>query len=295
MSKFHLSIFILSSFLILNAFLSSTILEKYGQVSSMNGKVIFDSKEFSEGEKMYFKIKAYRKCQSPLYYEYYNNINDINLASNYFPIYSVSSKVIETYSVQNRVTSTTNYYTIEKKFEEHKSKGDFLLLVVDCGDGKIDFTNTEKDESTKVIIIILLVFIVIIIVICICCCKKMARMRWRRYVPQNIYTNINGTYQNGQIYPPQVNSYVYPQEMRMVYTNPNGVPYNNNPNIQYYNASNMNVPNATTGINPAPAPTVVNNLVTSNNISYQNYNMIPQSSVEQRYNNDKDSYEKPRF
>ena len=294
MSKFHLSIFILSSFLIINVFLSSTILEKYGHISSTNGKVIFDSKEFSEGEKMFFKIKANKECQSPLYYEYYSNINDINLASNSFPIYSVFSKVTETTSIQNKVTSSIKYYTIEKKFEEQKSKGDYLLLVVDCGYGVFDFTNTEKDESSKVIIIIL-VAIVIIVVICFCFCKKMARLRLRRYAPQHIYTNINGTYQNGQIYPPQVNSYVYPQEMRMVYNNPNGVPYNNNPNIQYYNASNMNMPNATTGINPAPAPNVVNNLITSNNISHQSYNLIPQSSTEQRYNDDKDSYKKPKF
>ena len=285
MSKFHLSIFIFSSFLIINVNLSSTILEKYRHISSTNGKVIFNSSGFSEGEKMYFKIKAYKNCNSPLYYEYYSNINSINLDSNSFPTYSVSSKVRETYSVQNRVTSTTNYYTIEKKFEEHKSNGDYLLLLVDCGYDKIDFENTEKDESTKVIIIILLVFIVIIAVICFCCCKKMVRMRLRRYAPPQIFTNVNGIYQNGQIYPPQVNSYVYPQEMRVVY---------NNPNIQYYNAANMNVPNVSNNNNPAPAPTVVNNLVTSSNMSSQSYNMIPQSSTESKYNGE-DLYEKPKF
>ena len=62
----------------------------------------------------------------------------------------------------------------------------------------------------------------------------------------------------------------YPQEMRVVY---------NNPNIQYYNAANMNVPNVSNNNNPAPAPTVVNNLVTSSNMSSQSYNMIPQSST----------------
>ena len=282
MSKFHLSIFIISSFLIINAFLSSTILEKYGHISSNNGKVIFNSSGFSEGEKMYFKIKAYKKCDSPLYYEYYSNINNINLDSFSLPIYSVSSKAKETYSVQNRVTSSTSYYTIEKRFEEHKSNGDYLLLVVNCGYDKIDFENTEKDESSK-IIIFLLVFIVIIVVICICCCKKMARMRFRRYIPQQIYTNVTGINQNGQIYPPQVNSYVYPQEMRMVY---------NNPNIQYNNVANMNIPNTSNSINPAPAPTVVNNLITSSNMSYQSYSMVPQSSTEPKYNG-KDLYEKP--
>ena len=154
--------------------------------------------------------------------------------------------------------------------------------MVNCGYDKIDFENTEKDESPR-IIIFLLVFIVIIVVICICCCKKMARMRFRRYIPQQIYTNVTGINQNGQIYPPQVNSYVYPQEMRMVY---------NNPNIQYNNVANMNMPNTSNSINPEPAPTVVNNLITSSNMSYQSYSMVPQSSTEPKYNG-KDLYEKP--
>ena len=293
MSNFHLSIFIISSFLIIKVFLSSTILEKYGHISSMNGKIIFNSNGFSEGEKMYFKITAHKKCESQLYYEYYNNINDINLSSNSFPLYSTSSKAVETYTVLNTVKSSTLYYTIEKKFWEYNSKGDYLLLVVDCGDGQINFENTEKDESIKILVIVFAI-IAIIVVICICCCKKMGRMRWRRYAHQRIYTNVNGTYPypHGQIYPVQGNYFVPPQEMRMVYNNPNGVSYNINPNIQYYNVPNMNVPSTSANINPAPVPPVVNNLVTNSNVSYQSYNMIPQSSNESR-NNDKS--EKPRF
>ena len=267
MTYLRYSIFIFSSFLIIKVFLSTTILEKYGSISSMNGKVIFNSKSFSEGEKMHFKITSYKECESPLYYEYYSNINDINLELNSFPPYWKSSKVYETESYNNIITSSTNYYTLEKKVDENKSNGDYLLLVVDCGNGKVDFENTEKDESVKVIIMIVVGVILVIGIICFC--HKLSKTKWLSFMFNQPYIFINGIYPNpnGQIYRPQGYPIVGYQEMQMINNNNNQIvfPSTNSPNEQYYGIPNINSninsnePKPAANNNPAPTPSFGNN------------------------------------
>ena len=263
MTYFRYSIFVFSSFLIIKVFLSSTILEKYGAISSMNGKVIFNSKKFSEGEKMYFKITAYKYCESPLYYEYYSNINDINLELNSFPPYWKSSKVYETESYNNIITSSTNYYTLEKKVDENKSNGDYLLLTVDCGKGKVDFENTEKDESIKVIIMIVVAVILVIIIIFFC--LKISKTKWLSFMNNQPYIFLNGIYPipSEQIYRPQGYPIGGYQEMQMINNNNNQIifPSNNTPNEQYYGIPTikMKEPKSEVNNNPAPTPSFSNN------------------------------------
>ena len=267
MTYLRYSIFIFSSFLIIKVFLSSTILEKYGYISSMNGKVIFDSKGFSEGEKMHFKITSYKECESPLYYEYYSNINDINLESNSLPPYWKRSKVYETESYNNIITSSTNYYTLEKKKDEYKTNEDYLLLVVDCSNVKIDFENTEKDESINVIIMIVVGVILVIGIICFC--HKLSKTKWLSFMFNQPYIFINGIYPNpnGQIYRPQGYPIGGYQEMQMINNNNNQIvfPSTNSPNEQYYGIPNINSninsnePKPAANNNPAPTPSFGNN------------------------------------
>ena len=267
MTYLRYSIFIFSSFLIIKVFLSSTILEKYGSISSMNGKVIFDSKGFSEGEKMHFKITSYKECESPLYYEYYSNINDINLESNSLPPYWKRSKVYETESYNNIITSSTNYYTLEKKKDEYKTNEDYLLLVVDCSNVKIDFENTEKDESINVIIMIVVGVILVIGIICFC--HKLSKTKWLSFMFNQPYIFINGIYPNpnGQIYRPQGYPIGGYQEMQMINNNNNQIvfPSTNSPNEQYYGIPNINSninsnePKPAANNNPAPTPSFGNN------------------------------------
>jgi len=40
------------------------ILKKYGRVENSDGTVIFESKEFSEGQKMYFRVTVKGECKS---------------------------------------------------------------------------------------------------------------------------------------------------------------------------------------------------------------------------------------
>ena len=263
MTYFRYSIFVFSSFLILKVFLSSTILEKYGTISSMNGKVIFNSKEFLGGEKMHFKITAYKDCESPLYYEYYSKINDINLESTSLPPYWKSSKAYETESYKDIITSSTNYYTLEKKVDENKSNGDYLLLAVDCGKGKVDFENTEKDESIKVIIMIVVAVILVIIIIFFCI--KIAKNKWLSFMNNQPNIFLNGIYPipSEQFYRPQGYPIGGYQEMQMINNNNNQIifPSNNSPNEQYYGIPtiNMNEPKPAVNNNPAPTPSFSNN------------------------------------
>ena len=148
------------------------ILKKYGKVEDTGGSVIFESNDFFSGDNMFFKIKINKECKSDLEYEYYDTSEGISS----FTEYSVSQKSSETTRVQGSVTSKTLYFTIEKKSTEYNgSNGNYLFLKIDCN-GKIDFENTEKDQSNDsliIVVVVTVVFLVIIIVIIgVYCCKR---------------------------------------------------------------------------------------------------------------------------
>jgi len=244
------------------------ILRKYGKVEDTTGMVIFESKDFHEGDNMYFKIEKNGEFKSGVHYRYYNATEEIKATSNgyYFTSYKYSSTAIIKKLHFSNVT-TTNYYTIKKNSEEYiNSNGDYLLLEVDCYNNinDIDFENTEKDgpseDSIIVIIFLVVFFVIIIIIIIICCyfCRKRIRMG------QEFINMI--MYRAPQTMILQQGNMAYMNSGQQVMVQPNGIPYNN-PNIQYSNIPNPSGLNAQN--NPVPQ---------------QNYNMIPQSSAERRYN-----------
>ena len=244
------------------------ILEKYGKAKDTTGMVIFESKDFFEGDKMYIKVEKEGECDRELQYGYYSSIEDITILSS--TSYYVESKTSSSTSVNGRVTSSTKYFTIKKNSGEYKgSNGNYLLLQIDCYNlvNDIDFENTENDGSTKVIIIVIIVLVVFLVVIaviigvCCYCCRKRAQMNqaFRNQPPMMMYGGSQYMY-------PQQGNMVYMYGGQQVMVQPNGIPYNNqNPNIQY-----SNIPNNTPS-----------GLVAQNN---PNYNMVPQSSAERGYN-----------
>ena len=247
------------------------VLKKYEKVENTNGKVIFESKDFSDGDNMYFKIEKEGECDRELKYGYYNTIEMIGATST--TSYHATYKTSSTTSVNGRVISSTRYFTIKKNSEEYSgSNGNYLLLQIDCYNliNDIDFENTEKDGSTQtriILVIVLVIFLVVIGVIigvCCYCIRKRAKMMRNGYINQP-HMIMYGAPQ--PIYPQQGNiPYMYGGQQVMV--QPNGIPYNNQ-NIQY-----SNIPNNT------PSGLAAQN----NAVPQKNYNMVPQSSAERGYN-----------
>lgn len=267
MSYFKYFILIIILFISVKASSTIPILKKYNKVKSENGKVIFESKDFANGDKMHFKLKANGDCYSrTLNYEYYDTSDEINEYS--ATIFEVTSQSSSSSSINGRVTSLTRYFTIKKKSDEFKdTNGEYLLLFFDCP-RTIEFENTEKDAAKIVIIIVVVVLVVFLVVIgviigvCCYCVRKRARMR------QAYMSQPNMMYGAPQPIYPQQGNMVMMYGGQQVIVQPNGIPYNN-PNVQY-----SNLPNNT------PSGLAANN----NRVPQQNYNMIPQSSGERGYN-----------
>ena len=241
-------------------------MQKYGKVEETGGTVIFESKDFSEGEKMFFKVKINKECKKDLGYKYYSTSEEIYSATT---DYTVSNTFSESTSVNGKVTSSVEYYTIEKKSSEYKgSNGNYLLLNIDCNGGKIDFQNTEKDQSTSSIILVVclvvgfIVFVGIIVGICCYCSRKRQIMRSRVAMDQPY-----AMYGNPQMYPQPGNMPIVYGGQPVVIAPPNGIPNNSNmTNIQY---ANINANASMSQMNQLPN---------------QKYNMIDQSSAERGYN-----------
>ena len=266
MSYFKHFIIIMMFFISIKA-AAFPILKKYGKAENTNGKVIFESKDFSEGDDMHFKIKTNGNfIFKELQFRYFSNIEDITYSSS--TRYSESYKSSSTTSVNGRVTSTL-YFTIKKKSEDYSdSNGNYLLLEIKSFNF-VDFENTEKDGSKSIIIIVIIVLVVSLVVIgviiglCCYCIRKRARMRaaYINPTPMIMYGAPQPMY-------PQQGNMVYMYGGQQVMVQPNGIPYNN-PNIQYSNIPNNN-----------PSGLAAQN----NAVPQQNYNMIPQSSAERGYN-----------
>ena len=246
------------------------VLKKYGKVEKTTGKVIFESKDFSEGDNMYIKVSKKGEFNNELKYEYFNTdeeIEDSSITSHYVTYQSSSSS-----SVNGRVTSSTKYFTIKKNSGEYGgSNGNYLLLKIDYYNlvNDVDFENTENDGSTNGIIIVIIVLVVFLVLIGViigvaCYCRRKRAIMRQAYINQAPMMMYGGPQ---PMYPQQGNIvYMYGGQQGM--TQPNGIPYNN-PNMQY-----SNIPNNT------PSGLVVQN----NQIPQQNYNMIPQSSAQRGYN-----------
>ena len=235
------------------------ILKKYGKLEDTGGAVIFESKDFSVGDKMFFKIKVDRKCEKDLDYKYYDNSEGISSLTDY----KVSHKSSETTSVQGTVTSNTLFFTIEKKSSECKSSnGNYLFLSIDCT-GKIDFENTQKDQTLLIIFIIVIILInIVFVIIFICGRRKKLRQKLSMNQPYIMYGNP-------QIYQQQGNIPIVYKGKPVNIVQPNGIPYNNNSNIQYSNLP-YNLGNAS--------------MSQMNQPPNQKYNMIGQSSSDRGYN-----------
>ena len=103
--------------LIMVYFLSYTfsLLSKYGIEETTNGGVVFDSNDFDDGDKMYFKldIKENDFNSNNILYYYSDNIVGFSTA-----IYQVGYSKTSRYT-ENSIDYVTKYFTIKKKKSEY--------------------------------------------------------------------------------------------------------------------------------------------------------------------------------
>lgn len=211
---------------------------QYGSIESDNSYVIFESKNFAEGEKMYFTIKTDDYCDDYLYYEYYDEIDKIVYTE---PAYYVKKHSGETTKVNGRITSVKMHFTIEKKKAEigNDINGNYLLLYYDCGQFKIE--NTKNSGNLVTIIIVVSIFAVglIFFLVYFCYFRKVRQMR--RMADSN-YVAPYGSYYQQPMYPGMPNPVIY---QRPAPNYGNYINYGNSVNIHNgVNGVNGVMPNA---------------------------------------------------
>lgn len=221
--------FIFFSIIIINVF-SYPTLRKYDSLKTNEELIVFESGDFSEGEKMYFKITTegfIAGVSDFLYYEYYDNLESV--IENSKPKYYVKSSSRSSTSVNGVETSSTLYFTITKKIGElDGSNGKYLLLNYECN-GQYKIENTESDGSTKIMIVIIIVFcaffviFIVLAVVCVFCCRRRRRMMMMNNpVPVVPY---------GPYYQPQVLPYAQMPNNQVIYQNPQPI-YLSPPNVR---------------------------------------------------------------
>ena len=147
---FRLNNLILLSIFI-NKIISLDILKKY-ESASISSSIIFESKDFEVGKEMNFKVTSIGSGGvGLLYYQYYDNIDSLDILSKTKYKAEVSPGD-ETTQVLGVVVSRTARFTITKRKEEMDGcSGDYMLLNVNGG-GIIE--NTRLGLNSTIVIVI---------------------------------------------------------------------------------------------------------------------------------------------
>ena len=138
-------------------------LEKKKGITTNKNYAIFDSSDYSSGNKMHFMLHSDYYCDNELKYAYLNDFN--NLQTNPLVPYSVSLSSEENKKTENnQIISKTKYFTIKKKKDEYSgTKGDYLLLYFGCA-GEVEIKN-EKKKLSRIIIAIIICSIAIALLV----------------------------------------------------------------------------------------------------------------------------------
>ena len=173
--------FIFLGYLLINI-LSIEILRKDGSVKTRDGYIIFDSSEFLIGDTMYFEIESSSNCADYLYYQYYDDIDNINFSySNFYQMHSVRYDYQSSVTVNGVIQSLTRHFEIEKKQGEMGDlDGNYLYLEFDCF-GLVEISNTKSSGKTIIIIVVVIVVFIIVAVfiftLVFCCVRRCYRTR----------------------------------------------------------------------------------------------------------------------
>ena len=146
-------------------------LKKHSFIETYYGAVLFESKDFQEGEEMHFKVKAELIDIRYEYIDYSyvkNIINDFTYTDRYsYGFYTEYFKSSDYYS-EGFIDYRTVYFSIEKKKSEFgNTNGDYLLIFLPVDFGTWAYIeNTVEDEGkieTWVIIVIVVVIVAVIV------------------------------------------------------------------------------------------------------------------------------------
>jgi len=232
---------------------------------SRNG-FIFNSDIYGEGDKMNFKITAYKFNDEYIKFEFLDeNPEAATFAKDHRQSPEMKKDTKVEYDEDTWVgEGQTYYYVIEKheNYLENNIKGKYLAVYYDVisPNGSL-VQNYHKSQNTLIVVIVIAIVVLITVAIIVVCCIK----RRKRLAEKNNMNVYNGNNVKVNNYPNQGN---YGQQT-------------NNQNPNYNSNINMNQgPHGLPGL-------YGNNNMGYNNVSYANnsqqYSGIPQSTNTMRY------------
>ena len=214
---------------------------------------IFNSGDFKDGEKMYFKIKAERFLNFYVNYEFTDSTN--GPSNDYTTWYKETFNLKSDSETIGNKKYSVQYFTIVKDKNKFRgTKGDWLIIYFhvdgnndgyenDSGDGNVILENTLEDEGKfetwKIVVIVVAIVLVIGLAIgCYCYRRKkqLAMMNQNAgggYPAQSVGVN---QYNNNAQYNPQYDpnqQYMQPGSNYDVNQQYNQPPANYDPNQQY--------------------------------------------------------------
>ena len=167
---------------------SHEIIEKYGKKTTNEDQIFLDISGFNKGDNIYISIstKSYA-FNSYLYYNFYEEIDNIDSFSASLSVYQSSSSTVSTYDTYKE---TYNY-----KITKNDANSKYLYMTY-YFDPPVTIENTEKDGSAGLLIIIIAVvgsfiFIAVFITILICCCRRCRKTSYIAAYPNSVGYGIS--------------------------------------------------------------------------------------------------------
>ena len=157
------------------------LLTKYGNLETILGYVIFDSNDFDDGDKMYFKIEMeyYDFLDISIRYYYLDDNSYSPSSNNHIAAYTSSSSYSE-YGVDY----LRKYFEIKKKKSEYgsSSTGRYLVILLPVRSGDWAYIENTKEDEGKlptwaIVVIVVVVVLIIVGLIIYFCYRRKKRMQ----------------------------------------------------------------------------------------------------------------------
>lgn len=220
------------------------ILNKYFSIRTKNNYFIFNIADFLYNEDIYLTIKSESKCEDIIYYQFYDNIENISMPNTDFK-FKANAYIKEKKNFLKDDEGISLYFSITKRKDFlFNNKGNLLYFEFYCG-SEIEIINTKDKRENIISVFLFYVSVCLLLTICLIVIKSVIcsfiiitknsydiKRNWN-----NNITRENANYQNCLNIPKERIVYII-QDKNMINVNANERNNNGNYALNINNENN---------------------------------------------------------
>jgi len=221
------------------------ILNKHFSIRTKNNYFIFNIADFLYNEDIYLTIKSESKCEDIIYYQFYDNIENISMPNTDFK-FKADAYIKEKKNLIKDDEGISLYFSITKRKDIlFNKKGNLLYFEFNCG-SEVEIINTKDKHENIISVFLYYVSVFLLLTICLIViksiiCSLIIITKNSNYIKRSWNDNTTREYsnnQNGLNIPKERIVYIV-QDRNMINVNENEKNNNGNYVLNINNENNL--------------------------------------------------------